>query len=313
VSPGHRSRQPGVGKKLPVSVSLALITILLVFVVITHVRESRQRASTRSFACYRVTVDGEPIPVVDIKPCPRNSTLDGMRTTLRELSKELRLPKTPKPLLAQPGLGATICSERRHFARTAGLSGKDLVICADMSDRFKWPWESADLRMVRIDEQTSRRLERLVVAIRQEWGCTPDAILESQATRLIVPGTLGSVTLADLSAKGKLDSDFRLNRVVCVAVPLRGCGIDKTLRRRMGDVLSFTTPSPTGFVAGEPLVGEPHVEIRLRNGDPVRHKYLFAERLPDGSVNPIPNLTTMFLTGSPTWALQTQADRRAKH
>ena len=288
--------------------ALAVLVAVTVFVVIAHIREGRRAASTRSFACYRVVVGGQSIPVIDIKPCEGNSTLDGMKATLRDVSQELRLPKDPKPLLAQPGLGASIYTERRHFAATARLAGKDLVICADMSDRFKWPWESGDLRMVQIDEATTRRLERLVVAIQQEWGSAPDAIMESQATRLIVPGTYGSVTLADLSNEGKLAADFKLNRVICVAVPLRGCMVGSALRGRIGSVLAFTTPSPTGFVAGEPLVGEPHVEIRLRHGDAVRHKYLFAELLPDGTANPIPDLTAMFLNGSPPAAIQREAD-----
>lgn len=304
----HRGWESQAMKRTLRRAVLVLVAGLAAFIAAAHLVEYARRPPKLAYVVYCVSIDGRSMPVVDVRPTARNSTLLGTRKTLREVADQLHV-KQPNPLVVQPGLGATVYMERRHFARTAKLAGKDLVICADMSDKFKWPWESGDLRMVAIDESVSRRLERLVAAINQEWGHTPDAVLESQATRLMVPGGVGSMTLADWDAKGKLDASFKLNHVVCVAVPLRGCEIGTQLRHRIGSVLSFTTPSLTGFVAGEPLVGEPHVEIRQRDGSAIRHRYLFGERLPDGSANPIPELTAKYLKGSTQSELQKEADR----
>jgi hypothetical protein len=159
-----------------------------------------------------------------------------METTLRHIADELRaeahLPADWKPnvLISQPGLGSSAYAERKNFAKMAFNSGKDFVISVDMTDEFKWPTQSGDLRMLEIKADVSRRFERVVIATKHVYGSAPDAVLESQATRLLAPGKLGSTTIPDLHTQGKLHPDFELNKVMAIGVPRTGMGMDEGFR-----------------------------------------------------------------------------------
>ncbi|MDO8683285.1 MAG: hypothetical protein Q7N50_07390 [Armatimonadota bacterium] len=301
--------------------AIAVIVVLAAIIALWFAfkNNSNTPRPITDYVIYLVPTNNTAILVININHTPETATLQGMEKTFRGINDKLiaagKLPDktTLNVLLAQPGLGGSAFSERRLFARTAYKSGKDLVISIDMTDKFKWPWESGDLRMFQIDEDITRRFERLAVAARHVWKRPPDAILESQSTRFLIKGNNGSITLPDLFEKGKLHKDFKLGKIVCVGAPLRGMKIDTSFKNEcLGEVLAITTPSKTGLIASEPIKGASAVEVKLSNGKRVRHKMLFREKWPDKQANPIPDLSAMFLNGEPIDKIQAEADRRQR-
>lgn len=255
--------------------------------------------------------DGRIVDIISIKNTPQTATLAGMEATLRHVTDELRseakLPGDWKPrvLIAQPGLGSSAYAERKNFAEMAFNSGKDFVVCIDTTDRFQWPVNSGDLRMLPIEENVSRRFERAVVAVNHLCGESPDAVLESQATRMLLSGRLGSVTVADLHTRGSLHSDFELNRVTLVGVPIPNQSVDKSFRsRRLGQMMAITTLSKTGLIASEPIRGVSSIQVHTRLGEPPSHGELFSEHWKGDHPNPIPELIGHYNRGMSIPAIQ---------
>ncbi len=270
-----------------------------------------------SYERYSINIgDGRMVDVFSIKNTPQTATLAGMEETFRHITSELgaeaRLPRDwrPEVLLVQPGLGSSAYAERVNFAKMTFNSGKDFAISVDMTDRFKWPTESRDLRMLRIDEDVSRRVERAVVAAKHIWGKAPDAVFESQATRLLLNGKLGSTTIPDMFANQRLHPDFELGRVTVMGMPLRGQTIDSGFQRScLGDVLAITTPSRTGFIASEPLGGAASVQLLTRTGEPPSHLSLFANRWKGNQNNPVSELVGLHIRGTNVSAIQNYTDQ----
>ena len=265
-----------------------------------------------SYDRYSVDIgDGRIVDIISIKNTSQTATLAGMEATLNHISDELRnearLPDDWKPevLIAQPGLGSSAYAERKNFAKMAFNSGKDFVVCVDTTDRFQWPNTSGDLRMLPIEENVSRRFERAVVAANHVWEKAPDAVLESQATRMLLNGQYGSVTVADLHKNGLLNQDFKLDKVVVVGVPLRSQSVEKQFQTDcIGQLMAITTVSKTGFIASEPIRGVPSVQVQTRLGKPPSHGELFADQWKDKQLNPIPELIGHYNRGVSIQAVQ---------
>lgn len=264
---------------------------------------------------YSVPVgDDRTVDIINIKNTPQTATLAGMEAVFCHVTDELRnegkLPADWKPnvLFAQPGLGSSAYAERGNFARMALHSGKDFVVCVDMTDKFRWPNAPKDVRMLQIDEGISRRFERAIVAANHVWEKAPDAVLESQATRMLLNGRFGSVTVADLHQRGLLSSDFKLDKVVPIGVPLRGQSINERFRTScIGNLMTITTSSKTGFIASEPLAGAPCVQVWNRVGQPPTHGELFAERWKGSQPNPVPQLVGLYMRGNTVSTVQNYA------
>jgi len=262
-----------------------------------------------SYDRYSVDIgDGRTVDVIRIKNTPLTATQDGMTRTIRSVVDDLRaeagLPQDWKPgvLVAQYGLGSRIEIDRVQFAKTAAKSGHDLVFSVDMSDKFQW-----DTRALRIDAEASRRVERLVVAANEVSGKPCDAMLGSQATRLVVPGRFGSETLSDL----RLDPKFAINRLVVVGVPLPGLALADRFRDSCikGGVMAITTPPVRAdLIESAPLKGASSAEVRTWEGKPVGHGSLFRNVWPNGQLNPASDLAAQHFRGASPSAIQRQAE-----
>jgi hypothetical protein len=271
-----------------------------------------------SFERYAVPIgDGRTVDVISLKNTPQTADQAGTEAVLRQITAQLRreghLPADwqPSVLLAQPGLGSSASAERVNFAKMAVSAGKDFVLSVDMSDRFQWPNASRDLRAARIDEDVSRRLERAVVAANHVWGEPPDAWFGSQATRLLLHGAFGSVTVADLHDRGSLDHDFRLHRVVLTGVPLPGQSLSEDFRKtRLTSAMAITTPSVLGLIGSEPVKGAASVQVWELGGSSPSHGTLFAEQWRSRQPNPLPALVGLYLRGAEPAAVQQAAAAR---
>jgi tetratricopeptide (TPR) repeat protein len=269
--------------------------------------------------------EGKTVDIIVIKNTPQTATIPGMKATIKAIADKLYnesgLPENqnwkPRILLAQTVPGLHINASKMNFARIAFLSGKDFVISIDTTNDFKWHSNSTEDSPLRINENVSRKFERVAVALNHLYASPVDAVFESQSAGLIFPGKKGSVTLYDLHVQGKLHPDFRLNKVAIIGRPPSYQKTDQKFSGKyIGNAVLFTTaaydksPPKIDSIYSRPVKPVPAIEVLQWSNTPVPGAALFSPQWELNQINPLPEIIGLYMRGTGVHALRQYVEER---